>query len=75
METEVTHSQIYERLIAVESKVDSIDANTKDLVEAVKAAKGAVKVLDWIASLAKPVLWISGALGAATLFWSQFQKK
>jgi hypothetical protein len=74
METEVTHAQIYERLVAVEGKVDSIDSNTKDLVEAVKAAKGAMKVLNWIASLAKPLLWISGALGAVTLFWSQFKK-
>jgi hypothetical protein len=49
---EVTHSQIYERLLAVETKVDTIDKNTSDLVGAIEAAKGAVKVLNWIASIA-----------------------
>ena len=34
---EVTHKQIYDRLVAVEAKVDDIDKNTKGLVEAIKA--------------------------------------
>ena len=33
----VSHVQIYERLIAVEGKVDRIDNNTKGLVEAIDA--------------------------------------
>jgi hypothetical protein len=58
--SDVSHEQIYERLLAVEAKVDSIDKNTKGLVEAINAANGAVKVLNWIASIAQPVLWIGG---------------
>ena len=52
MENEVTHKQIYDRLLAVETKVDDIDKNTKGLVEAMKALDGAFKVLGWIASAA-----------------------
>lgn len=71
----VTHAQIYERLVAVEGKVDHIDKNTKDLVDGFKAVQGAFTVLGWIAKIAKPILWIAGAWAAATLFWSQFLKK
>jgi hypothetical protein len=75
MSNDVTHKQIYDRLVAVEAKVDSIDANTKDLVSAITAAQGAVKVLGWVADLAKPVLWIGAAFGTVALFWSQVTKK
>jgi len=73
--SEVSHEQIYERLIAVEQKVDRIDNNTKGLVEAVDAAQGAVKVLGWIASLAKPILWIGGLVMAAGAIWQTWIKK
>lgn len=72
---EVTHSQIYNRLLAVEQKVDDIDKNTKDLVTAIDAAKGAVKVLNWIASIAQPVLWIGGLIIAAGAIWQTWLKK
>ena len=75
MENEVTHKQIYDRLVEVESKVDSIDQNTKGLVEAIKAANGAVKVLNWIASIAQPVLWIGGLVIAAGAVWQTWIKK
>jgi hypothetical protein len=73
--SEVSHEQIYERLIAVEQKVDRIDNNTKGLVEAIDAAQGAVKVLGWIASLAKPMLWIGGLVMAAGAIWQTLIKK
>jgi len=73
--SDVSHEQIYERLIAVEQKVDRIDNNTKGLVEAIDAAQGAVKVLGWIASLAKPILWISGLVMAAGAIWQTLIKK
>jgi hypothetical protein len=73
--SEVSHEQIYERLVAVEQKVDRIDNNTKGLVEAIDAAQGAVKVLGWIASLAKPILWISGLVMAAGAIWQTWIKK
>lgn len=75
MTEEVTHSQIYERLLAVENKVDSIDKNTKGLVEAFDALQGAFKVLGWIASAAKPILWIGGVIMAAGAIWQTWIKK
>jgi hypothetical protein len=72
---EVTHAQIYERLVAVEAKVDTIDKNTSDLVGAIEAAKGAVKVLNWIASIAQPVLWVGGLILAAGAVWQTWIKK
>jgi hypothetical protein len=73
--TEVTHEQIYERLLAVETKVDSIDKNTSGLVEALKALDGAFKVLGWIASAAKPILWVGGLIMAAGAIWQTWIKK
>ena len=72
---EVTHKQIYERLLAVESKVDEIDKNTKGLVEAIKALDGAFKVLGWVASAAKPILWVGGLVMAAGAVWQTWFKK
>jgi hypothetical protein len=74
MET-VTHQQIYDRLIAVEAKVDHIDKNTKDLVDGFKAVQGAFVVLGWIAKAAKPILWIIGVMSAIAVFWDQVLKK
>ena len=74
MET-VTHQQIYDRLITVETKVDHIDKNTKDLVDGFKAVQGAFVVLGWIAKAAKPILWIIGVMSAIAVFWDQVLKK
>ena len=38
---EVSHKDIYDRLVAVESKVDKIDENTTEVVAAFQNAKGA----------------------------------
>lgn len=73
--SEVSHEQIYNRLVAVEEKVDRIDHNTKDLVGAIQAAQGAVKVLNWIASIAQPFLWIGGLIVAAGAIWQTWIKK
>jgi hypothetical protein len=75
MTDEVTHSQIYERLLAVETKVDIIDKNTKGLVEAINALDGAFKVLGWVASAAKPILWVAGLVMAAGAIWQTWIKK
>jgi len=71
--SEVSHEQIYQRLITVEEKVDRIDNNTKGLVEAINAAQGAVKVLNWIASLAKPLLWCMAGITAIGIAWQNFK--
>ena len=75
MTEEVTHKQIYERLLAVETQVVDIDKNTKGLVEAIKALDGAFKVLGWIASAAKPILWVGGLIMAAGAVWQTWIKK
>ena len=75
MDEKVTHEQIYERLLTVETKVDSIDKNTKGLVEAFDALQGAFKVLGWIASAAKPILWVGGLIMAAGAIWQTWIKK
>jgi len=75
MENEVTHKQIYERLLAVETKVDIIDKNTRGLVEAIKALDGAFKVLGWVASAAKPILWVGALIMAAGAVWQTWIKK
>ena len=72
---DISHEQIYERLVKVEEKVDRIDDNTKSLVEVINAAQGAIKVLGWIASIAKPILWVGGLVMAAGAVWQTFIKK
>ena len=72
---DISHEQIYERLIAVEQKVDRIDNNTKNLIEIINAAQGAIKVLGWIASVAKPILWVGGLVMAAGAVWQTLIKK
>ena len=74
MTVEITHEKIYKRLVELESKVDDIDKNTKDLVDGFHAVQGAFTVLGWIAKIAKPVLWVAGAFAATTLMWSNFKK-
>jgi hypothetical protein len=65
METEeVSHKEIYERLCKVESKVDKVAKDTEDVVAAFKAAAGAFMVLEWLAKLAKPILWIIATVAA-----------
>ena len=71
--SEVSHEQIYQRLIAVETKVDRIDENTKDLVSAIKAMQGAIKVLEWIAAAAKPLMWLGLAITAIGVAWQNFK--
>jgi hypothetical protein len=67
MQDEVTHSQIYERLLAVEAKVDQLDKNTQTVVAAFNAAAGAFVVLEWLARAVKPVLIIGAFCGAVWL--------
>ena len=62
--TEVTHNEIYERLVKVEEKVDKVAKDTEGMVHAFTAASGAFTVLEWIAKLAKPILWTVGSIAA-----------
>ena len=67
--SDITHKEIYDRLVTLETKVDRIDANTSGMVTAFQAASGAFTVLEFIAKLAKPVLWIIGVGAAIAALW------
>jgi hypothetical protein len=70
MQEEVTHREIYERLIEVESKVDKLTKDTGDIVTAFHAAQGAFIVLEWLARIAKPLLWIIGLSTLLGTIWN-----
>jgi hypothetical protein len=70
---DVTHREIYDRLVAVESKVDALTTSTKDVTAAFVAAQGAFKVLETLSRLAKPLLWLGGLFVAAVAFWDHFK--
>ncbi|UOF80286.1 hypothetical protein [Caudoviricetes sp.] len=65
---QVTHKEIYDRLVAVETKVDQLHYGTVEVVNAFEAAKGAFKVLELLARIAKPILWAVGLITAAYAF-------
>ena len=75
---EVSHKDIYDRLVAVESKVDKIDNNTQEVVSAFQNAKGAFIALDWLARFSGKIIKISAfivALGVATtVVWERWTK-
>jgi hypothetical protein len=69
VEKEVSHAEIYARLILVEEKVDRIDKNTEGVVAAFQAASGAFLVLETLGKLAKPILYVSGVCVALAVYW------
>jgi len=75
---EVSHKQIYDRLVAVETKVDKIDTQTAEVVEAFQNAKGAFIALNWLARFSSKILKIvafCAALGvASTIVWERWTK-
>jgi hypothetical protein len=71
--TERTHKEIYDRLLAVETKVDNLVEDSKEVVAAFNAAQGAFTVLGWVASLAKPLLWIGGMIAAFGILYSEIK--
>ena len=73
MTEDVTHREIYDRLVAVEVKVDALTNSTKDVTAAFNAAQGAFKVLETLSKLAKPLLWLGGLFVAAVAFWDHLK--
>jgi hypothetical protein len=61
---DVSHNEIYERLCKVEAKVDKVSQDTEGMVAAFNAASGAFTVLEWVAKVAKPLLWIVATIAA-----------
>ena len=72
--SEVSHNEIYERLLAVECKVDKVATDTEGMVQAFHAAQGAFTVLEWIAKVAKPIIFIGSIIAAIGALWHQHQK-
>lgn len=75
MQGDITHREIYDRLIAVESKVDALTESTKDVTAAFNAAQGAFKVLETLGRFVKPLLWLGGLVTAGVVFWSDLKGK
>jgi hypothetical protein len=73
MQEDVSHAEIYARLIEVEHKVDNLNKRTQDVVDAFNAARGAFTVLEFIAKIAKPLLWIGGLVVAIGAMWSNYK--
>ena len=70
---DVTHREIYDRLVAVETKVDNLTSSTKSVTEAFAAAQGAFTVLEWIAKAAKPFLFIAAVIASISVFIQEFK--
>ena len=72
---EVTHKEIYDRLVQVEQKVDHLDEKTGQVVSAFGAAQGAFLVLEFMGKLARPLLWVIGVSAAVVVLWEEFWKR
>lgn len=68
--SEVSHKEIYDRLLAVETKVDKLQEDTSNIVVAFSAAQGAFTVLEWLAKVVKPILIVGGFLTALIAVWT-----
>ena len=68
---DISHRDIYDRLIAVETKVDTISTDTKDVVNACNSAKGACLVCEWIGKLVKPIIWL---VGLSTIILAAYER-
>ena len=75
MPQEVTHKEIYDRLVAVEAKVDVIAGDTAAVVKAFDAAQGAFTALETLGKLAKPLLWLIGVVAASMAFLEHFKSR
>ena len=60
--------QVLDRLDKVQTELDTLSRETKDMVKAFNAAQGAFIALDWLARTVKPVLVVVGAITAAVLW-------
>jgi len=62
--SEVSHKDLYDRLCGLEESLSTLRTETADMLAAFNAAQGAFKVLEWIAKVAKPILFIGGLVAA-----------
>lgn len=67
---DISHKEIYDRLLVVEQAVATLTANTADMVTAFNAAKGAFTALEWIGKVIKPLIVIGTFLAGIAAYWS-----
>lgn len=72
---EISHKEILDRLVAVETKVDKLHDETRALIAAFHAVEGAFTVLGWIAKVSKPLLWLGGVIAALSVMYAQVKTK
>lgn len=71
METQdISHKEIYDRLLVVEQAVATLTTNTSDMLSAFNAAKGAFTALEWIGKVIKPLLVMGTFLAGIAAYWS-----
>lgn len=72
-EEEISHKEIFERVLLMEKKVDSLADSTEGVVKAFEAAQGAFTVLETMSKIAKPLLWLAGTIAAVVVFVKDFR--
>lgn len=72
---DVTRREIFERLLEVETKLDRIEKNTREVVRAFDTAKGAFYALEILGKILKPLLFLGSAITAIGVFWQSFRIK
>lgn len=72
MNENVTHTDILVRQLETEKalqeltkQVEALKENTSSMLAAFNAASGAFIALEWIAKVAKPIIYLVGIIGAA----------
>jgi hypothetical protein len=67
---DVSHFEIYERLLIVEQEVHNLKNETSAMVQAFHAAQGAFIALEWIAKVVRPIIYLGGIFTAVVLWWN-----
>ena len=70
MKIEISHNEIYERLLIVEQEVHSLKAETRSLVDAFHAAQGAFVALEWLAKVVKPIIYLGSIFAGIVVWWN-----
>lgn len=66
----------FEQALAVNTETtDRVDKNTRELVSILQSWKGAMKVMDFLGKLAKPVGYVLGLVTSAVGLWFAFRAK
>lgn len=68
-EKNITALDVYERVIQLEAEVKDLREDAKGVLEAFNAAKGAFTALEWIARIAKPMIYVVGLIGAGYMWF------